>query len=281
MEIFIILLIVGIPLLGIFVFELKKRKIDFKALKSFDFSIVEFFENNLQKISKNNLFQKIQQKTKHFRKQQKTKKFSGHRNPPPPPIHSATRITRSQTRPYVDPAKESVTALLEKMRDDFLDNPYLDKFYVEDSDISFKFETGEILKIVDKNYKKELVYINNSKTHNILLTSAQSINVLKMYKDLSENTRERIMTTYNGVTFTKDSVDGVKSQYDNWSYDEDKKSKRSDDEIAYDNLSTLYDVKKAQLDSLQQNDLEYSLRKKELNAIQTNLNTLKIKINKK
>ena len=166
MEIIIILLVVGIPLLGIFAFELKKRKIDFKALKSFDFSIVEFFENNLQKISKNNkLSQKLKQKTKQFRKPQKTKKFSGHRNPPPPP---SPRPTRPQTRPYVNPAPQkeeiSVTTLLEKMRDDFLDNPYIDKFDVDDSDISFKFETGEILKLVDKNYRKELTFINKSKT---------------------------------------------------------------------------------------------------------------------
>jgi hypothetical protein len=256
MEIFIILFIIGIPLLWITIFELQKRNFDFKRI-NFKRIVFSFFENILNKFSKS--IGKRKKKYDDWSYEEGMRKAK----------QNTTRKTSPPPSPYKKDDNE-ISFLLEKMKNDFLDYPFIDKFYVDGNNITYIFENKNKLTILNKTIS-EISYYNHKDDfkYNILITNSQSVNVLKLYEYLSKNARKRPMTTYNGVTFNKETIDNLKKQYDSWSSNENKQ--KTDDEISFDNLSTLYDVKKTQLESLPENDLEYSLRKKELKMIQNQL----------
>ena len=280
MELGIILLVVGIPLLWVTLFELKKRKIDFGIIKKINRD--KFLKNILDKFKKQKIdFGVIKKINRDF-----LYKFKKEKRQIDATDTDATDDAYwygdNNDNPEVD-----IISILKEVNDDFSKHPYIDKFEINNNNnnnIKYIFENGDSLELINKLSRNELSYYNtkNNHTNNIMLTEPQAINILKTIKFLTENTKHRInqkddtkqsTTTLNGVTFTQDVLDDVKHKYD-------KGNNRSTDEIDFDNLTTLHEIKKKQLDSLPENDLEYSLRHKEIRIILKRLDILSKKLNK-
>jgi len=247
MEYLVTIFIVVFPLILIFSYEIKKRNINFNELKKS--LISEFYKYNVFKFQiLKKLFDKWYEKNKKVES-----------------TYATEYVADTCNNIMFDSETENIPLeMLEIMKNDFLKNPYIDKFSVQYKNITYKFENNDHI-IFFNNYNniQKLIYVYNNFKTEYLLSEDLSIKVLTLFESLSSQAIKRpIHYNDSGATF---------KQYLDITYKEEKIEKNE----KIEKLLTLYDIKKKQLELLSKNNLEYSFRKKELKLIQKQINQLK------